>query len=110
MHNILHKCQKQIGHWVGSSVIHLGDHNVPNALMFIDKYTQVTSCKCHLTSAASYSDVPDTGTEAQFVDAVNMATCFVFASVSVLYGVYLIAFVTGVWLKHGVSSPVLWSV
>ena len=41
MHSILYKCQRQIGNWVGSSVIHLGDHNVPNALMFIDKYTQV---------------------------------------------------------------------
>ncbi|KAF8592747.1 hypothetical protein K439DRAFT_1379083 [Ramaria rubella] len=43
MHTILHKAQQSIGHWVGSSVIHMGDHNVPNALMFIekDKYTQI---------------------------------------------------------------------
>mmetsp|Transcript_12396 Transcript_12396/g.46257 ORF Transcript_12396/g.46257 Transcript_12396/m.46257 type:complete len:642 (-) Transcript_12396:152-2077(-) len=41
MHAVLHKCQKSLGGWVGSSVVHLGDHNVPNALMFIDKYTQV---------------------------------------------------------------------
>ena len=41
MHSILHKAQQQVGSWVGSSVIHLGDHNVPNALVFIDKYTQI---------------------------------------------------------------------
>ena len=43
MRQILHSVQRQVGqdNWVGSSVIHLGDHNVPNALMFIDKYTQI---------------------------------------------------------------------
>jgi len=43
MQSILYKAQCDIGYWVGSSVIHLGDHNVPNAFMFIDKYTQVSS-------------------------------------------------------------------
>uniref|UniRef100_K3WGZ4 B box-type domain-containing protein n=1 Tax=Globisporangium ultimum (strain ATCC 200006 / CBS 805.95 / DAOM BR144) TaxID=431595 RepID=K3WGZ4_GLOUD len=41
MHVILHSTQRRLDAWVGSSVIHLGDKNVPNALMFIDKYTQV---------------------------------------------------------------------
>jgi hypothetical protein len=41
MHTILHQAQKSVGSWIGSSVIHMGDHNVPNALMFIDKYTQI---------------------------------------------------------------------
>lgn len=41
MQTILHKAQKSVGSWIGSSVIHMGDHNVPNALMFIDKYTQI---------------------------------------------------------------------
>jgi hypothetical protein len=42
MHTILSQAQTKVGTWVGSSVIHLGDHNVPNAFMFIDKYTQIS--------------------------------------------------------------------
>jgi hypothetical protein len=42
MHEILYHTQTRLGNWVGSSVIHLGDNNVPNTLMFIDKYTQVS--------------------------------------------------------------------
>uniref|UniRef100_A0A0G4HK41 Non-canonical E2 ubiquitin-conjugating enzyme C-terminal domain-containing protein n=1 Tax=Chromera velia CCMP2878 TaxID=1169474 RepID=A0A0G4HK41_9ALVE len=41
MHLIVNRVKEKVGGWVGSSVIHLGDHNVPNALMFIDKYAQV---------------------------------------------------------------------
>jgi len=41
MRQILYNAQKKVGQWVGSSVIHLGDENVPNALTFIDKYNQV---------------------------------------------------------------------
>jgi Protein of unknown function (DUF2009)/ANCHR-like B-box zinc-binding domain len=42
MQGLLHRTQRKVGAWVGSAVVHLGDANVPNALMFIDKYTQVS--------------------------------------------------------------------
>ena len=40
MHAILNRAQKSLGGWVGSSVIHMGDHNVPNALMFIGTWAR----------------------------------------------------------------------
>jgi len=42
MQQILAKVQGKVGRWIGSSMIHLGDHNVPNALTYVDKYCQVS--------------------------------------------------------------------
>jgi len=41
MEDLLSATKQHVGEWIGSSKIHLGDHTVPNTLMFIDKYTQV---------------------------------------------------------------------
>jgi hypothetical protein len=41
IHKILHKVQDSVRDWVGSSVVHLADHNVPNAFFFLTKYLSV---------------------------------------------------------------------
>ena len=42
MREVLHRVQTAEQQWVGSSVVHLGDTNVPNSFAFLDKYTQVS--------------------------------------------------------------------
>ncbi|KAK2945366.1 putative UPF0652 like protein [Blattamonas nauphoetae] len=43
MTKILRTVQSELKEgWIGSSVIHLGDTNVPNAFLFIDKYAQIS--------------------------------------------------------------------
>jgi hypothetical protein len=56
IHQILHRAQQRAGHWVGSSVIHLADSNVPNAFMFIDKYNQVSRILNPIVLVINYLD------------------------------------------------------
>ena len=58
MAQILARVQGAVrGRWVGLSVVHLGDVDVPNALFFIDKYTQVPRILGPLVHAVDRIDV-----------------------------------------------------
>lgn len=37
----MEKTKKEVGGWIGSDRIHMGDNQVPNGFNFIDKYTNV---------------------------------------------------------------------
>ncbi|KPA81365.1 hypothetical protein ABB37_03749 [Leptomonas pyrrhocoris] len=41
MSQLVQETEKRMGGWVGIKVIHLGDRDVPNPLVFIDKYTVI---------------------------------------------------------------------
>ena len=60
MSQILARVQGAVrGGWVGLSVVHLGDYDVPNALFFIDKYTQVPRILAPLAHAVDRIAVLD---------------------------------------------------
>jgi hypothetical protein len=68
MHTILYRAQKKVGSWVGSSVIHLGDHNVPNALIFIDKYTQIYRILLPIVSTIQKIDSLNNDSLGRYID------------------------------------------
>jgi len=57
MSTILHRVQASLKDgWVGLSVVHLGDRDVPNALTFIDKYIQVPRILAPIVRAVEQVD------------------------------------------------------
>ncbi|ORZ13459.1 hypothetical protein BCR42DRAFT_330614 [Absidia repens] len=72
MHKILHRAQNKSGSWVGSSVIHLGDRDVPNAFMFIDKYNQVARILAPIVSTLDKLDtvVKEDAELAHYIDSI----------------------------------------
>jgi len=59
MGEVLGRLQSQVGGWVGSAAVHLGDNDVPNALVWIDKYTQIPRILTPLLSTIDALDALD---------------------------------------------------
>lgn len=68
IHSILHKAMQKVGSWVGSTVIHLNDKNTPNALVFIDKYSQVFRILQPLVSAIENLDKIDSPALCRYIN------------------------------------------
>jgi hypothetical protein len=74
MRRILASVQSRIGSsWMGSGVIHLGDHNVPNALIFIDKYTQIERILNPIVLCIR--KLPTLYTEDNGIAGISISTC-----------------------------------
>lgn len=53
---VLSETKEELGEWVGSERIHLGDDQVPNAFHFIDKYGQVSRIIIPILRTLDYID------------------------------------------------------
>uniref|UniRef100_A0A7S3EEL5 Non-canonical E2 ubiquitin-conjugating enzyme C-terminal domain-containing protein n=1 Tax=Rhodosorus marinus TaxID=101924 RepID=A0A7S3EEL5_9RHOD len=68
MELVVKRVRKRVPNWVGSDVVHLGDHNVPNALMFIEKYAHVPRILLPLTTALRQMDKIEDQTILKYVE------------------------------------------
>ena len=60
MQRMLSKLHAQAnGKWVGSNAVHLGDNDTPNAMVWMDKYTQVPRILNPLIAAVRGLDDPN---------------------------------------------------
>ncbi len=87
----LARLQKEVGGWVGSAAVHLGDHDVPNALVWLDKYTQIPRILAPIVSVIDELDDLAISTPGA-ADYINAA----FGSVDACKGVIL-----GDFFRHG---------
>jgi len=67
MHKILNEVKSKVGWWEGLSVVHLGDRDVPNALVFIDKYSQIPRILGPIVQTLDNVDICANGDQAIFL-------------------------------------------